>query len=503
MTRSQTLQKIVIASALLLFLICLWSSLSSDISAKLRSDQADREGTKEATESQDSFDAVGLHGFCNQGLPRTAGCETLECNGILGVQQSFHLYDNITSVAETLQTHPMIEDDAKVIGPSYEEWVNSKWARLAGSSVWLPEQGVYFAITRVIYLPSGILHWPTMSFLRAQVFDEGWKELEDLTLNWNGNDITFPATLDIPTPWEKGGGFFGPEDPRIVLEENVPGAEPVVVFNMRLQAEGWPRAMYIHRPFSRFTTVLTIQNEDRAMAEKNWAPFFLLDSHSTTPVEPSRYLHFVYTMKPLCVLRCSLLSGDCDWVFKQEVPDSATLPGGSHIDGNMHGGTNFVPVPTRPSARLRLYASFPRTHIHGVCEENAIYRPELVILAVADGFGFSIAYASGPFDFGSGVLDEAARSNPCAEGHILIANSISRWEHRQGSDVMTLSLSVADRTVQIVHLYGLMKFLDELPLFEAYERNVTDMESGVDSPLSTAGYQTIMCSIEAAANVQV
>lgn len=396
----------------------------------------------------------------------------------------------------------MIEDDAKDIGPSYEEWVSSKWARLAGSSVWLPEQGVYLAITRVIYSPSGILHWPTMSFLRAQVFDEEWKELEGHTLNWNGNDMSFPAILDIPTPWEKGGGFFGPEDPRVILEENAPGAEPVVVFNMRIQAEGWPRAMYIHRPFSRFTTVLTIRNEDRAIAEKNWAPFFLPDSHSTAPVEPSRYLHFVYSMKPLCVLRCSLLSGDCDWAFKQEVPDSATLPEGRHIDGNMRGGTNFVPLPSSTSA-LRLYASFPRTHIHGVCADNAIYRPELVVLTVAHGPGFSIAYASGPVDFGSAVLDETARSNPCAEGHILIANSIPRWERQHGSDVMTLSLSVADRTVQIVHLYGVMEFLEGLPFLEAYERSAAGVESVFGSPWSAAVYQAIICSIEAAANVQV
>ncbi|EAU32476.1 predicted protein [Aspergillus terreus NIH2624] len=500
MARSQTFQKIVIASTLLLLLICLWSSLPSDYSPELRSDQANREGISEAIESEESLDAVRLHGFCNQGAPATAGCGPLECNGTIGVQRSFHLYDNITAVAETLQSHPMIEDDAKDIGPSYEEWVSSKWARLAGSIVWLPEQGVYLAITRVVYSPSGILHWPTMSFLRAQVFDEEWKELEGYTLNWNGNDMSFPATLDIPTPWEKGGGFFGPEDPRVILEENAPGAEPVVVFNMRIQAEGWPRAMYIHRPFSRFTTVLTIQNEDRAIAEKNWAPFFLPDSHSTAPVEPGRYLHFVYSMKPLCVLRCSLLSGDCDWVFKQEFP--ATLPEGRHIDGNMRGGTNFVPLPSSTSA-LRLYASFPRTHIHGVCVDNAIYRPELVVLTVADGPGFSIAYASGPVDFGSAVLDETARSNPCAEGHILIANSIPRWERQHGSDVMTLSLSVADRTVQIVHLYGVMEFLDGLPFLEAYERNAADVESELGSPWSVSGYQAIICSIEAAANVQV
>ncbi|KAL4896556.1 hypothetical protein BDV59DRAFT_198918 [Aspergillus ambiguus] len=272
---------------------------------------------------------------------------------------------------------------------------------------------------------------------------------------------------------------------------------------MRFQGEGWPRAMWIHRPFSTFTTVLTIQNEERPLAEKNWAPFFFSDSQPLENVESARYLHFVYSLRPLRVLCCNLSNGFCEWVFKQEFPDGFILYEARHVDGAMRGGTNFVSLPTITPG-LRLYAGFPRTHIHGICSDNAIYRPELVILAIVDEINYHIAYASEPIDFGFAVLDEEARKDTCTEGRILIANSISRWYRQRGCDIMTLSLSVADRTVQIVRLAGVMDLLDTLPYIGALQSNSTDMESAFSNvPWSIAGHDTILCSIEAAANMQV
>ena len=143
--------------------------------------------------------------------------------------------------------------------------------------------------------------------------------------------------------------MFGPEDPRVILE-SAEGAEPVVVFNIILNATGNPLAMWLHRPFSDTVTVLTIRGEERRPMEKNWAPFFHNDDNSDGDYDinraPTTVLHFVYSLHPLRIVKCSIEDGVCDWVFQEQVPPILAV---SHDDthGEMRGGTNFVRVPIR------------------------------------------------------------------------------------------------------------------------------------------------------------
>lgn len=297
-----------------------------------------------------------------------------------------------------------------------------------------------------------------------------------------------------------GGAWFGPKDPRIILEEGVNGAEPVIVFNMVLDPPDWFRAIWIHRPFSNFTTVLTIRNEDRNFIEKNWAPFFHTDAGllANTNRLPSQHLHFVYSFKPLRILKYQLLNGYCNWVFKQEIPDQFALPHGD-IYGEMRGGTNFVPVPIETHSGIRVYAGFPRTQLDGACGVNTTYRPELVFLS---GSNFHIAYASDAIEFGHAVLDETALENHCEEGHILTPNSICRWDLSDGQDIMTLSINVADKTVQITRLHGVMKFIKHLPYFGEFPKH--DISQGGEAlwnfRWSVVGNDVLACSAEAAGN---
>ena len=443
-----------------------------------------------------------LPGFCNNGIPGKIICDNLRYNDTIGVQQSFHLHDNLTKVAKALEAHPLIDYEDKELNLPFEQLVNENWAQFAGSSVWLPDHGVYLAVTRVIYVPSGILDRPTIGFIRGQIFDGEWNHMENYLICWNGDKITFPTIFEIPAKWEKGGVWFGPEDPRIILEEGVKGAEPVIVFNMVLGPPDWFRAIWIHRPFSNFTAVLTIHNEDRNFIEKNWAPFFHTDMDLLADPNrlPSQHLHFVYGFKPLRILKCQLLNGYCNWVFKQEIPDQFALPHGD-IYGEMRGGTNFVPVPIKTHSGIRVYAGFPRTHLGGACGVNSTYRPELVILSGV-GSNFHIAYASDAIEFGYAVLDETALENPCEEGHILIPNSISRWDLSDGQDIMTLSISVADKTVQITRLHGLMKFIKHLPYFDEFLKHdvLQGGEAWWNFRWSVVGNDVLACSVEAAGN---
>lgn len=77
----------------------------------------------------------------------------------------------------------------------------------------------------------------------------------------NSESLTLPLVFDIPTKYEGGDGeFYGPKDPRIIIEDNVQGAEPVIIFNMAHECSDWKRAMYTFRPFSRHLNILTIRD---------------------------------------------------------------------------------------------------------------------------------------------------------------------------------------------------------------------------------------------------
>ena len=119
-----------------------------------------------------------LPGFCNNGIPGKIICDNLRYNDTIGVQHSFHLHDNLTKVAKALEAHPLIDYEGKELNLPFEQLVNENWAQFAGSSVWLPDHGVYLAVTRVMYVPSGILDRPTISFIRGQIFDGEWNHID-------------------------------------------------------------------------------------------------------------------------------------------------------------------------------------------------------------------------------------------------------------------------------------------------------------------------------------
>jgi beta-1,2-mannosyltransferase len=219
--------------------------------------------------------------------------------------EEFLLRENLTLAVQELGKYPQIEWDFHNQSLPFVDFVDASWAELAGSGVWLPQQHVYLTVSRVIHYPSGNPAVPTVSFLRGRVFDRHCKHLPNYTIEWNGQRVTFPRFFDVSVDWKGNMTFLGPEDPRAVLQEDILGAETVIVFNMATeqQPEGnWRQAMWIHRPFSNFSTALTIRNEEPQFVEKNWAPFF--HGNESQLQIPSHHLHLVYTLQPLRILRC-------------------------------------------------------------------------------------------------------------------------------------------------------------------------------------------------------
>lgn len=461
-----------------------------------------------------AFEKLSISGFVNTGRPGLS-CDNLRYLDTVEVQNGRYLQDDLVQIAASLDSHPMVGSPEDVPGLTQYDIISRHWARLSGSSVFLPEHGVFLCVTRIIYYSTDRRDWPENGWIRGQLFDQDWNHLNNHTISWNGTEFTYPLLYNISTDFEPGGSFYGPEDPRIIMED-VPGAEPVIVFNMISNLTSWNRAMWIYRPFSNHLTVLNKQEDTEwPVVEKNWAPLFVDSTRENTSAlltsqpEPSQYLHFVYSFDSLRILKCHLVTGDCLFVFTQVIPENL-VPAHSAVSGSLRGGTNFVPVPIvghSDSPAVRTYVALPRTNIADTCWDS-FYRPALTVLVVV-GTKFHVLYASDSLSFGTAVLDTAAAAaNPCKNGRVLIANSIPLWDTEDGRDIMTVTFSVDDATVQVARLQGIQRFVHELPRFREYVDWVehSDAENGkalmeqVGLQFSIAGDDVRACSVEAAVN---
>ncbi|KAK5069923.1 Beta-mannosyltransferase 1 [Lithohypha guttulata] len=422
------------------------------------------------------YETLDVPGFANYRIPDGPDCGSLHTSSTLEVTPSLHIEDDILDLAASVE-HSMVDYSGQPKGQSFANMVHKTWAQMSGSSVWLQKYGVYLTVTRAYFFDKGVQSWPVISFIRAQLHDANWQRLVNYTITWQGEELTFPRMLNIDIPHKAGGAFFGPEDPRIVIESGVEDAEPVVIFNMMDDLKSLRRSMHIHRPFSNYTTRLQLGNHAPHLAEKNWAPFFLPQSefppsprHAGHEQYPNKYVHFVYEFHPLRIVRCHLFSGDCTLAYEQPL-SIPYLADHKYNDtgGVMRGGTNFEPLPasiqTRPG--VFTFVGIPRTHSGAGCSGGAFYRPEIMLLTT-NGTHYYFDYASVALTFGSALFTQSQAGAPCEGGRIFMANSISRIHNDQygpNKDVMEVTFSIADNTVQTTKIKGLQALVKTLPQF--------------------------------------
>jgi hypothetical protein len=451
----------------------------------------------EVISPQGPFEHLNVRGFVNTGVPKKKSCDELSFNGTFGAQKSIHLDVDIRAIAKMLDGHEKVDyADHEISNPDFtvDQLMEKYWRVMSGSSVWMPDHGVYLMVTRVAFGPDWWL--PDISFLRGQIYSEAWEALDGYELQWNNKTITFPHIFDIPIPTHANSKAMGTEDPRVILEDNVPNAEPVIIFNMLAPMTDWKRAMWLYRPFTGHLTVMTIMDIYRARSdtEKNWAPFFVPEYSETEPDlrVPNRHIHFIYRNKQLVVLRCSLDSGTCIWAFEQTIPEGLFLPH-KEEGGDLRGGTNFIPVPlhlpSRTSRLANVYLGFPRTHIESGC--GAFYRPELVVLIRVDD-DFFFTFASESIDFGNALIQLEPHESACSRGRIMIPMSIARWDLLSDiparstdkephvlspfvntdmeTDVVTATFSVDDKSIQVMRIAGLLAFIRTIPQVKALQK---------------------------------
>lgn len=431
--------------------------------------------------------------------------------------------DDIRIVAETyLQQHkldPALQELDGFIKEDIKEQLSNNtvakhWYKFAGSSVWLQEYGVHLMISRVMYSSHGVKRWFSIhtSLLFAQVYDEDWNELKDVELVLpDANEVVgyrtmlFPCFL--PMPFYHNSKFqkkrnYGAEDPRVILVGPTHGRqEPMVVYNsyhrkvreskmtsdteaklefemFRLMFMAWPFRTqrgkdhvqgYEDARFSQTTYIraaeLLIQDEPRAETLKNWTPFV---SHESLEMDDQAFMYFVTRWDSLEVIKCPLNIAStegfskCRYEFKKDEHPNEEI-------GPFRGGTEMLHLRSiAPQVDLHgkdVWVGFARAHILQCGCGRKMYRPNLVVMAKENG-NYNLTQIGAFTSFNVAVRGWGSDSDTsqcgARDASVLLPNGISSWFPSGDGleeDVLTLSVSVADDTVEIVHVRGVLDSL--------------------------------------------
>ncbi|KAK6458116.1 uncharacterized protein RJT20DRAFT_126039 [Scheffersomyces xylosifermentans] len=387
--------------------------------------------------------------------------------------------------------------------------------KFSGTSVWLEQHGVHYMISRVLYNVKGSKRGPSLSLTYAQVFNEKWQEMRDVELVYptrhpNSNDIVykngkFPSFLPIPFYSDSNfqpHRFYGAEDPRLLLVKNDMGVEePLMVFNAFhrkikdkvLVGEnamnitfGFYRSMFLCWPFQYqlgkvnvddvrnpetdkvvYNKVIELrrENTERLSIQKNWTPF--VDLSERDPYD--KHIYFIYRWANLEILKCKLTDFDlntesqCSFVYKRN-PD---LKENTAV-GPMRGGTEMIPFNLHGHTA---WIGFARAHIKKCGCGSSMYRPNLAVI-VKHGDEYKISYLSSSITFDIPIVGWTNPKKLCRynDPDALIPNGISAWETLGDDDYMTLTLSVADDSVHVIHIRNLLQKVKHLAKSEDPQR---------------------------------
>ncbi|RCK65100.1 Beta-mannosyltransferase 6 [Candida viswanathii] len=412
--------------------------------------------------------------------------------------------------------------------------------QFAGTSVYLKNHGVHLMVSRVIHSLKGRKGDPQISLLYAQVYDTNWQELTNVELILPVRDIhgdkvlqklTFPRFL--LTPFYHNAEFtkqrwYGPEDARMLLSINEDGdEEPVIIYNayhrkIHNQTEvstndkvitlnfDFYRSMFITWPFryqlgklntdgfeySAFDNVtynkaleLKIEGQPRKQVEKNWTPFF--DPKLRNPND--KFIHMVYQWDGLQILKCDLETlasedggltkySSCRFEFNEQPTDI------QDAFGPIRGGTELIPMDGLDKER-QVWIGFLRTHINKCGCGKAMYRPNFVVLEKQSN-QFKVTHLSSYLSLNIPVPGWKDPDVQCSskDPSALIPNGISNWETRDGQDVLTMTLSVADEKNVLINIHDL-------------RNTVTDLISGSFDWFSTSyKLRQMKCVVEYSSN---
>ncbi|KAL6453549.1 RHD1 Beta-mannosyltransferase 2 [Candida maltosa Xu316] len=331
---------------------------------------------------------------------------------------------------------------------------------------------------------------------------------------------------------QQKGRFYGVEDPRILLVKNINGYdEPVIIYNSHHRKisktefasdnegkvnfgsyrsifmawlwqeqqglsnlEELPHHASKNKKYIRIKELVKPDGK-RSAKEKNWAPFINFKSRKEDGYDS--HLYFMYQFENLKILKCSLLDEeDCVWEYQANDKSGA---------GKLRGGTELVNINQLlstlkhkdtdtfldmiPQGR-EIWIGFARAVLVGCGCGSKMYRPNVVIL-IKDDDKYRISHVSSFASLGIKILPWTEGEGLCEGKNLIIPNGISSWTLDKDAadmvqDFLTISISRADTTVELVHIRGFLRAL----LFENYNSRL--LES------STMGYdnKNIECALK-------
>lgn len=421
-------------------------------------------------------------------------CSQLENKVSLQVTQAQKLDDGLDTMAQVFMQQLIHQQEFQPLhhffvgfGNQIEEHtVAEHWFKFAGTSVWLERYGVHLMVLRALYSIKGNKRLPNMSLAYAQVFDKHWRELDvDLMVKQQDGtyeNMHFPQMLPIPffhDAKHKTKRFYGPEDARLLLVRNDDGEqEPVLVFNayhrvMEDNKDKYYRSMFMSWPLQlqhgkgyvdgtplkdggRFARTVELRRDDHARLEvqKNWTPFV----GEAPDLGGHTHIMFVYRWAPLEILQCSLTHvnelGEAPCTVVHASSDAAAEV------GPLRGGTELLRVDAVSSADSETWLGFARAHLFACGCGKDMYRPNLVVIK-RNRTQWLLTHLSSYISFDipiDGWQDASIRCAP-RDPSALIPNGISMWLTHANHDYMTMTLSVADNTVHLLHLRDVLKSL--------------------------------------------
>lgn len=408
---------------------------------------------------------------------------------------------------------------------SEKEIIEKRWFAFGTAPVWLKDENCYVAYTRIIYTRSENRNNPFISLIYGQAYDKDWNELHDKriffkdvqippqvkkeleilekqlaleTCNkfekdspeyftctsdiidhnlklkkkidniYDKYSVKYPRIMDIP--FITRALYSGPEDPHVILKQSKYGDEPIIIFNMDMHKG---RRMHAYMPHRKNFNLINFDIDHATLKkkEKNWAPFFYPDEDVSNKNSPG-FINFVYDFNPIEILRCSLLTGHCRFVFKASALQLES--GGTTI---FRGGSQFVPLPdVIPQVKGKnMWLGFLKAHAAQCGCGKDFYRPAITLLVEESGT-FNLEIITPNLEFGDNVLSWDLKTFDCKGINILSPNSIANWvvasqDPRTNlfEDYLMLTASEADAVSRVTYVRGLLNYI--IGIYENFDIN--------------------------------
>ncbi|KAI5958966.1 BMT1 [Candida pseudojiufengensis] len=345
------------------------------------------------------------------------------------------------------------------------------------------------------------------------------KENNQKNNNIEYKSFHYPQFLPIPiyhNAKKQSGRFYGAEDPRLILIKNDMGFdEPLIIYNsyhrkiskfktIENDNEGsiyfeFFRSIYIgwlwetqigknsieeidekykNQEYIKIKELI-LPNFKRMEKEKNWTPFIdFSERFKNNGIDKS--INFIYQFKNLKILKCFWDKELCEWEY---------LMNKKNLISEFRGGTQLYnireildkkndnygisdPTPNNKQLiqlqnllktfKIQIWIGFARIALKNCGCGEKFYRPNLYMLIKNEETKkYQISHISKSIDFNNIKIKswDENDQNLCNGKNLIIPNGISSWELTGSEDLLTLTFSRADVTIDMIYIKGLLTSL--------------------------------------------